>query len=711
MAEEKLSWSAKLDDAMSGPAATIEDRLSRMEKALETAAGAMKSFDERSSKAGRTSKKVAVDIEDSISKTLTSGKAQILGARADFGRAWSALLTVTTSAKPGIGSIDGKLFSGPVRQRLQEDVGVSSGKLSSGAVFQRLQEDIGSLVGKVAPLGRAFSSVFQTHIGPFAQRASEAFGSLADRGRRAIAPIGRAFSSVGNSHLAPFAQRAREAFAGIGGWAKNLGSKIAPVLGPLSDGFGKAFGAAGDFGKTLGAKVLPHLKSLAGLGKSAVVGLAGIATAMMVGGAALGAAAGKWALHGLEFKEDTLASLKVMTGTERSARRVFDNALKFESKAPYDLQTIVGSYKDLLGAGFKQGQLDPLMNTVGDIGARNNNDPEKMRSAISALSKINATGKLSGEHINMLSDTGVSAKAIYDILAPKHGGSTKSVQAAISAGKVTAEEGVNAVMKAVEKTISGGKLGSLMASQGNTLSGLIRRAMNIPELLLLNSDIDSVTEPLKKMLSGILEEFQHGKPLFNEAEHMFRSVAAAWSKTFSAVGGTDINGILMGVIHGIEDLGVAAAPFAKGFLTQFAVEVEQVLGMFSGGSAADLAQNGKTLAEALGLVATAVVLTSKVLVGLFDVFNLFLDAMMGGDLLQERGAAWAKGLLSGAPPSEVTAGFRPPVGAGSPNVNVNVGEINVPVASGQENAGVTVAQEVRGYLPDFLTNWATEHGG
>ena len=632
-----------------------------------------------------------------IDKALGSGKAKVSAARGDFAKAWAGVV----------------------------DIGSS---LRASALGQRIEATLGNALGAVrglggrlaAPLGKAFEGV----------------GALAGR---IGAPLGRVFDTVMGSSLVT---RARGLLTSVGGIVTGIGGKLAPVFGPLASGFKNIIGAAGDFGGALASKVMPLLKSLGGIAGGAVLGIAAIGTAMAAASVSLIGAAGKWALSGLAFKEDSITAFKTMLGTQQAAERVFTWANDFAANTPFQTEDVVQQVQKLLVGGFKENQLDTLMKALGDVGA--NMGKEKMGQVSTGLVQIKAKGKLQGEEMMQLAEAGVGQSAIFEALSRNLGISVGAAKAKVSGGQVSGEQGVAAVLEAIRVTQSGGTFGGAMEAKSKTLTGLMSSLEDIPKNLLFKADTGGLLAPIKALMDGIIKAFDKGKPLFNQGIAMFEHIGRAWGDAFGALGSGDVEGVLGGIMRVTEEFFTAAAPFAKGFFPELMKQVETLLTtMGLSGDAKSIQETGKSVAQALGIIANGVVLLAKALGFVVKAIAGALDALGLGPKLWGQLADLATTLngtsaeadqasieehnrkmaevnaykaSKGLPVRSMVDGFTPPTGATAAAVaNLdnfgNVAAVNVFVTPDDAEAGKKIANAARGSLIDQIKGFANELAG
>lgn len=239
----------------------------------------------------------------------------------------------------------------------------------------------------------------------------------------------------------------------------------------------------------------------AGFGE--VAAAAALAAAPFAVGSGIAVAGGMWALDALSFKENTLTAFKTMLGSEEAASRVFAKINKFAADTPFETKDVVSMAQRFVTAGFKESDLEKLMLTAGDVGARFGAD--KMQSTISAIAKVKAKGKLGGEALDMLADAGVGTGAILDAIAKTRGLTRDQVQKLVSAGGISADEGVAAISQAVANTLSGGKLGQATLEAGKTVTGMLSTLASRPFDLFMKANAKGAFDGFKRLLQVVID--------------------------------------------------------------------------------------------------------------------------------------------------------------------------------------------------------------
>ncbi|WP_394845189.1 tape measure protein [Pendulispora brunnea] len=293
------------------------------------------------------------------------------------------------------------------------------------------------------------------------------------------------------ARLPPVAQKA---MFGMVRFAGAVRGRVGPALRAVQKAAGPALGGLGKGLSWAGSGLVSVAGGVAAFGAKA---------AAVAGGAAigLGVLGADFALDAFSFKENVTAGFSTLLKSDDAAKRVMADAIQFASVTPFETQDVLESYRKLLVAGFKEDELRPVMTVVGDVGGAFGT--EAMGSVIRGLQQIRSKGKLQGEEIMQLSEAGVGSGAIFDALASKLGKTREEVQKLVSAGKVDSQTGIAAILESITNTVSGGKAGSLMDKQSQTISGLFSTLKSKPFEFFIALDEQKILAPVKNFIATL----------------------------------------------------------------------------------------------------------------------------------------------------------------------------------------------------------------
>ncbi len=197
-----------------------------------------------------------------------------------------------------------------------------------------------------------------------------------------------------------------------------------------------------------------------------ITSLPGLLTAGAVG---LGA---KIVLDAVTFRQNTEVALRTVLGSREAAAEALEAATRFAARTPFTTQQVVDAYKRLAIAGFKPIEIPVILKGVGDLSAMQGFSQEAVNRIITALTQIRAKGRVQGEELMQLAEAGAPLAKIYERIAARLGTTTEQARKLISAGRISSDLGIVAVLEAIRDTVSGGRLGGLMDQFADTLTGL-----------------------------------------------------------------------------------------------------------------------------------------------------------------------------------------------------------------------------------------------
>ena len=368
-------------------------------------------------------------------------------------------------------------------------------------------------------------------------------------------------------------------------------------------------------------------------GGSVAVALAGVAASVAaVAGAAYGAAkafsamgsaaiaASKWAVEGLQFKESSLASLQVMTGSRETAGGLFSQAMGLAGKTPFGGADMVSAYKALMGAGFQTQHLSMLTQAIGDVSALNNFDKGVFQSLPLVFGQIQSLGKLTTQDMRqMLGATGgiVGQASLFNYIAQNMGTDADSVEGLVSSGKVSSTVAINAFLRAIQEKV-GGKVGGGALAQSKTLAGQLSTLRDAPMNMLFGMDMEKGGFA---KLKGFIENLNKVFDTTTESGKRFQALLTGtfdrlWTSVFGDLSGPEgLGAIEDGLKKAVGGFELAFNVFmvglegvkgaASGFVTS--------LGVIDGGSTdwealgAKIGKAGNVIGSALGGVVNGIV--------------------------------------------------------------------------------------------------------
>ena len=195
-------------------------------------------------------------------------------------------------------------------------------------------------------------------------------------------------------------------------------------------------------------KTLKSVKgSIASLGSAAKTGVAGLAGLGVAGAAGLGAFIVTSSQAAASI-EDLAIQFEVLTGSAEKSKELLAQFREEEKKSALSTQDYAEGAKLLLANNVEYERLLPILRMVGDVSLGN---AERFGRLSLAMAQISAKGKLAGQELNQLAESGFNP---LQIIAEKTGKSYEELFKLMEARKVT----VDNVMTALKSATSAGGL-------------------------------------------------------------------------------------------------------------------------------------------------------------------------------------------------------------------------------------------------------------
>ncbi len=164
-------------------------------------------------------------------------------------------------------------------------------------------------------------------------------------------------------------------------------------------------------------------------------------------------------------REVNKISFSTLLGSDKKADKFLDSLTQFAETTPFAYDDLTTISKTLLAYGYKQDELLPLLEKVGDTGSALGMSTEDMTYVATSLGRMQSTGKATLEYLNPLLERGID---VWSYLAEASGKTKKEVQEMVSKGLVPGEEAAEAIADYMGADFAGN-----MEKQSQTYSGLV----------------------------------------------------------------------------------------------------------------------------------------------------------------------------------------------------------------------------------------------
>ena len=171
--------------------------------------------------------------------------------------------------------------------------------------------------------------------------------------------------------------------------------------------------------------------------------------------------------------EDTTKSLGILMGDTQRATDLMQDLQDTNQNTPYAFDAWAGAGKKLVAFGVEAEEVSRTVTALGEAASASGKGEEALNSMSEAMGQAAASGKLSMDTLNRLSDGGVQG---LKILANAAGVTTEEMQKSISAGKVSAIEGIQALTDGILEGSDGingavSSMSGVMGEMAETTSG------------------------------------------------------------------------------------------------------------------------------------------------------------------------------------------------------------------------------------------------
>jgi len=238
------------------------------------------------------------------------------------------------------------------------------------------------------------------------------------------------------------------------------------AIGDQSDGtskdvneMGKAMEETGKKGESGFAKIV---------GAAALAGGA-VKLGMMAVDAAFAAVSGAFEAFGESINkaadfQQLETSFNVLIGNTTLAKTFLEDLSKFAASTPFTIPGLADASKTLLAFGVMSSEVIPIVSMLGDVSQGNE---DKLKSLALAFGKVESQGKLTGEELNQMIDSGFNP---LEHISEKTGKSMGELRKEMEKGSITSAMIREAFVAA---TSEGGKFFEMTKKQGMTFNGVM----------------------------------------------------------------------------------------------------------------------------------------------------------------------------------------------------------------------------------------------
>lgn len=310
------------------------------------------------------------------------------------------------------------------------------------------------------------------------------------------------------------------------------------------------------------------------------------------GALALGAAGIAGATMGLKTAagmEQAGIAFTTMLGSAEKSKSFLDQLASFAAKTPFEFPELQTAASSLISAGVQADKVIPIMTTLGDVTSGMGTGSEGVKRATVALQQMQAAGKITGEDLNQLRDSGVP---VYELLAAATGKSKEEVVKLAAAGKLGKNE-LDLLMKGLESGKGMERFGGLMEAQSKSLAGMwstFTDTLNMglagavePLIPLIKDGLGGAASFLADVLpkvgsgiAGVVDWFRQAGPTVAGAGSAFGGVQSVMSAVGEWVS-TKLVPRFQGIVTAVQGFVSVALPIVKKFADGMRARIEPML--------------------------------------------------------------------------------------------------------------------------------------
>jgi tape measure domain-containing protein len=257
--------------------------------------------------------------------------------------------------------------------------------------------------------------------------------------------------------------------------------------------------------------VKKNASSMGSVLKGIAVGFIAIGAAAAAVTAKIVGAFGKAVISGAAFMEQQEMAFALLLKSGRKGSAELDKIRQVAVELGLPVQDTIKDFSKLLKMQFKPAAATQIIKMAADMKALGATT-EEVGSIIRAISQIKGKGVLQMEELQQqLAEAGVSVQLVVKELSKATGKSAADVRKLISAGKVTADQGIEAIKAAVKAKLGISVLGEAAGKATQTLGGMwgIFKARAEDAMLTIGQRL---VPKLKRSFEGIQKSFEKFKP-------------------------------------------------------------------------------------------------------------------------------------------------------------------------------------------------------
>jgi tape measure domain-containing protein len=235
--------------------------------------------------------------------------------------------------------------------------------------------------------------------------------------------------------------------------------------------------------------------------KTARADMQGIGQGMMTLGAGMTAAItaplvgiGIAAVKAAANMEQTKIALTTMLGSADKADEFIQKLTAFSEATPFQKTDLLTASKQLIAFGYNAEEIIPMMTSLGNAISSVGGSSETINRVIMQLGQMKAIGRVSMEDLRPMAEAGIK---VFDYLATGLGKTKAQIMSLMSAGQLTAETAIPAMIKAMGEDP---KLKGMMDRQSKGILGMFSNLVDA-----INNTLVPLGQPLAEIGKNVLD--------------------------------------------------------------------------------------------------------------------------------------------------------------------------------------------------------------
>lgn len=261
--------------------------------------------------------------------------------------------------------------------------------------------------------------------------------------------------------------------------------------------------APGDLGPALPRTLVPTLGGMATIAGGFILAKAAqVATEIAARIAQAFVDGAKMAFEAATFRQGAEKGLAVILRSATKAKEVYDQGIRLAAELGTGAKETLQGLQGLIARGFPVEEAVAFTRAMADLQVIN--PAANVESLLYNIAKIKGQGKVQGDELNALAEAGLNLGQIFELVAKQTGKTIPEVQKMLSAGQLTADLALPAILASVE-ALTGKPLGDTAKEASKSLGGLAKRLQNVGELTLLSADFGKASDRLSAFGSKLME--------------------------------------------------------------------------------------------------------------------------------------------------------------------------------------------------------------